>query len=77
MKLSNCRCTSLDYCSAHARRTQQTAGRHQLYASGVAETAFDVLREKMDYGSPHARWLDAPERDRLIRDDLLNLAELA
>ncbi len=31
----------------------------------------------MDYGSPHARWLDAPERDRLIRDDLLNLAELA
>lgn len=31
----------------------------------------------MDYGSPHARWLDVPERDRLIRDDLLNLAELA
>ncbi|HEY8986387.1 MAG TPA: SMC family ATPase [Streptomyces sp.] len=43
----------------------------------VAETVHDVLWVKKDHRGSHARWLDAPERDRLVRDDLHNLAELA
>jgi exonuclease SbcC len=37
----------------------------------------DVLWVEKDHRGSHARWLDAPERDRLVRDDLHNLAELA
>ncbi|MGW6769215.1 AAA family ATPase [Streptomyces sp. NPDC055037] len=43
----------------------------------VAETVHDVLWVEKDHRGSHARWLDAPERDRLVRDDLHNLAELA
>ncbi|MFI7300133.1 MULTISPECIES: AAA family ATPase [unclassified Streptomyces] len=43
----------------------------------VAETVHDVLWVEKDHCGSHARWLDAPERDRLVRDDLHNLAELA
>jgi exonuclease SbcC len=43
----------------------------------VAETVHDVLWVKKDHRGSQARWLSAPERDSLVRDDLHNLAELA
>ncbi|GAA4561185.1 AAA family ATPase [Streptomyces collinus] len=43
----------------------------------VAETVHDVLWVEKDHRGSQARWLSAPERDSLVRDDLHNLAELA
>ncbi|MFJ8226971.1 AAA family ATPase [Streptomyces griseus] len=43
----------------------------------VAETVLDVLWVEKDHRGSQARWLSAPERDSLARDDLHNLSELA
>lgn len=41
----------------------------------VAETVHDVLWVEKDHRGSQARWLTAPERDRLVRDDLHNLTD--
>jgi exonuclease SbcC len=43
----------------------------------VAETLHDVLWVEKDHRGSQARWLSAPERDSLVREDLHNLADLA
>ncbi|MEU9139494.1 SMC family ATPase [Streptomyces sp. NPDC048404] len=43
----------------------------------VAETVHDVLWVEKDHRGSQARWLSAPERDSLVREDLHNLADLA